>query len=130
MVDTDDEGTTVEEVAQQVWDVIMDCNKAGKDELKSKIKDKRKKQKKKEEKQRRKERKQSKNFKNKGKGKGKDTDSSSNSAPSSESSSSSGSWTSSEESGHKRKKTTQWQPRNRGAEVEFKNIVGQKHFRS
>ena len=44
MAKTDDEETTVEELAQQGWGVILDCDKAGEDELKSKIKDKKKKQ--------------------------------------------------------------------------------------
>ena len=41
--DEDDEERTVEGLTRQVWDAILDGDKAGKDELKTKIKDKRKK---------------------------------------------------------------------------------------
>ena len=36
-------GHTMEDAAQQVWEVILDCGKASEDEIKSKMKDKKKK---------------------------------------------------------------------------------------
>ena len=40
----------MEGLAKPIWEVIVDCDKAGKDELKTKIKEKRKKQKNKQKK--------------------------------------------------------------------------------
>ena len=116
----------MEGLAQQVWEVMLDCDKAGKDELKTQINDKRKKQKKKQKKRCRKEKKQSRKSKSKSRRKGRESDSSSSSDTSLESSSSSGSSSSSAESRTKSKPISLWQARGRGDDVEFKYIDSQK----
>ena len=133
----DTENTTeVEDIIHDVWRILLDCDKSGKDALKAKVKDHKKKEKQKERRRRKKEKrrakkanKSAKSGKSRRRGSGSDS-SSSSSGSSSDSESDSSSFDASSSSGRSSKSKA-----NKGSQrtvnmPEFKYIDGKRHFQS
>ena len=122
-------------VVDDLWGILLDCDKAGKDALKTKIKEHKKRQKQKEKKQQKKERRKEKKGRKASKhkkGRRGSTDSTSSSSSTSNSdsdsdSSSSGSSGSSRKSSRRQKDKGGQRSTN---QPEFKWIDGKRHFKS
>ena len=118
-----------------LWKILLDCDKSGKDTLKTKIKEHKKKQKHKEKKQRKKERRKEKKgrkLSKRSKGRCGSPDSTSSSSDSSSSDSDSGSSLSgsSSSSGRSSKRQKEQGGQKSANHPEFKWIDGKRHFKS
>ena len=126
--------TEVSTIIDDVWQLLLDCDKSGKDAVKAKIKEIKKKNKKKAKKQRRKEKKKEmkeRRSSRRGKGRRMSSDSESSSTDSSsDSASDTSSTASSSSSGHHSKRKGRGGTQGSTSQPEFKWIDGKRHFRS
>ena len=125
--------TEVSTIIDDVWQLLLDCDKSGKDAVKAKIKEVKKRNKKKAKKQRRKEKKKEmkeRRSSRRGKGRRRSSDSDSSSTDSSsDSASDTSSSASSSSSGRHSKRKSRGGTQGSTSQPEFKWIDGRRHFR-